>query len=97
MTAKIGAYTESTHLIFKTFKNKNYSSRDTIPLKYLKKVGGEEMVADVARPEGEAAVGVPLLRLLPADLAVLNYLRVSANQRQADIQPIGGDSQIRDG
>ncbi len=29
----IGAYTESTDLIFKSFK-KNYSSRDTIPLKY---------------------------------------------------------------
>jgi hypothetical protein len=43
------------------------------------------MVADVARSEGEAAAGVPLLRLLPADLAVLNYLRASANQRQADI------------
>jgi hypothetical protein len=28
----IGAYTESTALIFKTLK-KNYSSRDTVPLK----------------------------------------------------------------
>jgi hypothetical protein len=64
--------------------------------KYLKKVRGEEMVAYVARPEGEAAAGVPLLRLLPADLAVLNNLRASANQRQADSQPIRGDSQIRD-
>jgi hypothetical protein len=58
------------------------------------------MVADVARPEGEAAAGVPLLRLLPADLAVLNNLRASANQRQADIQPIRGyaqETQKRDG
>ncbi len=55
------------------------------------------MVAYVAGPEGEAAAGVPLLRLLPAYLAVLNNLRVSANQRQADIQPITGYSQIRDG
>jgi hypothetical protein len=54
------------------------------------------MVADVARPEGEAAAGVPLLRLLPADLAVLNNLRVSVNQRQAVIQPIRGYAQIRE-
>ncbi len=31
----IGAYTESTDMIFKTC-NKNYSSRDTIPLKKKK-------------------------------------------------------------
>jgi hypothetical protein len=46
---------------------------------YLKKLRGEEVIADVAGSEGEPATGVPLLGLLTADLTVLHHLQKYSN------------------